>query len=128
MAFQNFWTYFIRMDQDPACQTAFGPEQTYIGRSVENLEKSNPGRYRFFLPPLYHLNHTVKFLCDASGADTARLRIERLGVGKTNPNKDSIFFLDEGKAGVLNFLNMLFPGGKEGRLLRTGRPDPGLAI
>ncbi len=117
LAVQNFWTYFIRMDQDPACQTAFGPEQTYIGRSVENLEKSNPGRYRFFLPPLYHLNLTTKFLCDASGADTARFELNDLSLGRLTANKDSIFFLDEGKAGVLNFLKMLFPGGEEGRLL-----------
>jgi 4-amino-4-deoxy-L-arabinose transferase-like glycosyltransferase len=115
MTVQNASVYFIQMDRDPACQTAFGSEQTYIGRSVENLEKSAPGKYRFFLPPLYVLNHTVKFLSDAAGADVVPFTLDDLAAGKLTPGKDAVFFLEEGKAGVLDFLKTLFPGGKEDR-------------
>ena len=117
VAFQNIWVYFVQMDQDPSCRMAFGAEQTYIGRGVGNLEKSYPGRFRFFIPPLYEKNNTVKFLCDASGAQVTRLDLNDLAKGNIPKDKDPVFFLEEGKAGVLDFLKTLFPGGKEDRLL-----------
>ncbi len=116
IAVQNYLIYFEKMDQDPACQTSFGLEQTYIGRGVENLEKLYPGRYRFYLPPLYYENHTTRFLADASGAAIVRFNLNDLAAGNLAKDKDAVFFTEEGKAGVLDLLKTIFPGGTEDAL------------
>jgi hypothetical protein len=88
---------------------------------VEKMEKTSPGRYRFFIPPLYAQNHTVKFLTDACGAAVTPLQIDDLASGRMPRDKNTVFFMEEGKAGVAEFLRTLFPGGKEESLEDTDR-------
>ncbi len=121
MAFQNARIYFVQIDRDPQCRGSYGSEQSYIGRTVENMEKTYPGRYRFFIPPLYTQNHTVKFLTDACGAAVTPLQIDDLASGRMPKDKDMVFFMEEGKAGVAEFLRALFPGGKDDSLEDTNR-------
>jgi 4-amino-4-deoxy-L-arabinose transferase-like glycosyltransferase len=120
LAVLNARVYFDQMAHSPECQMAYGKEQTYIGQSVENLERSAPDRYRFFIPSLYFLNHTVKFFSDASHATVSPLSLDDWTGGKIPKDKDSVLFLEQGKTGIEGFFKTLFPEGQEDLL--TG-PD-----
>jgi hypothetical protein len=117
LAVLNTRIYFDQMAQSPECQMAFGKEQTYIGHSVENLEKSSPGHFRFFIPSLYILNHTVKFFSDASRATVAPLSLDDWNSGKIPEDKDVVLFLEQGKTGIEDLFKTLFPAGQEDLLI-----------
>ena len=120
---QNAYTYFVVQAQTYPCWQGYGPEQNYIGRMIEGLEKNEPGKYDYFVTPAYFGNHTIAYLGYPAGNRLQGLHIpEDLKTGAWPSDRDTIFFLEEGKSGLLDFLKTILPGGEEERLKdRDGR-------
>ncbi|HJT23218.1 MAG TPA: PA14 domain-containing protein, partial [bacterium] len=114
IAGQNAHTYFGLEASNLQCQEAAGPEQTYIGRQIGQLEKEAPGRYRFFLDPFFQHNPTVAFLGYSAADRTAPFEVSDWAKGKMPRDKDSAVFLAQDKSGVWFFLKTLFPHDVDG--------------
>jgi 4-amino-4-deoxy-L-arabinose transferase-like glycosyltransferase len=123
VCFLNFKTYFVEQAGNDDCWKGYGPEQNFIGRNIETLERQQPGKYDYFLSPAYFGNHTVAFLGYPAGERMESLQIPaQLAPGGWPSDRDAVFVLEEGKLGLLNFLQNLFPDGKLDRLTdRDGR-------
>ncbi len=108
MAWSNFDEYFYRQAQDPAVGSAFYPGETAVG---ERLEQSTEMEY--YLSPKYFGNFDVEFLAYRRSADFRKLSFWNLPFeeAKTVP-RDSLFVLDEGKTGFLQWLQKIYPGGQ----------------
>ena len=125
LAAQNGYTYFVTQNQEETCHRGFGLEQNFIGRTIERLEKSDPGRWDYFITPAYYGNHTIAFLGYPAGGRVRPLRIpEDLIPGQWPKDKDTLFVLETGKSGLEELLEELFPGGRPERLLdpKDGHP------
>lgn len=116
MAVQNFHTYFVEQAENENCRLSLGLEQATLGQSISDLEKEHPGSFHYFIDPFYYQNHTVNFLGYAGRADSLNLDPAVIAEGKFPRDKNAVFFLAQGKAGLLDFLKVIFPGGFEGRL------------
>jgi 4-amino-4-deoxy-L-arabinose transferase-like glycosyltransferase len=112
----NFRTYFTEQANNPDCQRSFGLEQNAVGRAVETMEQKEPGRFRFFITPPYFSNHTTAFLSYPARERTMEFNLVNVLQGKFPKDKDAVFFLEVGKAGVFEFLKQLFPNHQETRI------------
>lgn len=106
---QNAYTYFVAQAENEQCQQAFGPEQTHIGRSIEILQNQFPGKYRFFISPLYFHNHTVDFLAYPAREEVKEFNSREWTKGEMPKEKISILFLESKKSGELDLLKEMFP-------------------
>lgn len=113
----NGYTYFVQQAQNEDCLTGFGPEQNYIGRKIERLEKTQPGHFNYFITTAYEGNLTVSFLGYPAKERTFPFLVPQdLEKGNIPRDRDAIFILEQGKSGTLRFLKTLFPDGQEERL------------
>lgn len=113
IASQNARTYFVDQAGNEECWRSFGVEQTYIGRTLEDLERHAPGDFYYYIEPFYFKNHTVDFLGYQTRKAMSPFNLTALSQGRLPRDKDSIFILGEGKAGTLDFLSQLFPMGQK---------------
>ncbi len=113
IASQNARTYFADQAGNEECWRSFGVEQTYIGRTLEDLERHVPGGFYYYIEPFYYKNHTVDFLGYSARGNMSAFSLAALSRGRLPADKDSIFLLGEDKAGTLDFLQLLFPMGQQ---------------
>lgn len=113
-AFQNAYAYFVQEAQNHDCWQGYGPEQTYIGRSIEDSERSQPGRFNYYLAASLFGNNTISYL--AYPARNRLFPLKAQDMEGQNPflsGRDAVFILEEGHNGFMDFLRTLFPHGQE---------------
>ncbi|HVZ79933.1 MAG TPA: glycosyltransferase family 39 protein [bacterium] len=110
MTAQNVHTYFVRQARDPACLDAFGPAQNFIGQSILKAERNAPGRDRYFIPSSFYGNHTVAFLTYPMKDAVHPFHLADWISGKAPTERPSLLFLEGGKKGVVDLLEMVHPG------------------
>ncbi len=116
-AFQNAYAYFIEEAQNHDCWLGYGVEQNYIGRNIEDLEKAQPGRFNYFLASCYFGNHTISYLSYPAKDRVFPLKAPDLESKALFPaNREALFFLEQGRLGLLNLLKSEFPHGQEENL------------
>jgi len=113
IVFQNAWTYFRLQAGDPRCRQAFGVEQNQIGGTIKQLETKNPGRFNFEIAPFYFRNPTVDFLAYDFREDMRPLNLASIAANQIPRDKPTVFFLEGGQSGAVNFLKGIFPGGRD---------------
>ena len=106
----NAYAYFVEQANDKECRNAFGPEQSYIGRTIEDMQKSWPGQDCFFIDPSYFKNHTVAFLTYPAKNFCFDFNLWDWSRGVVPKDKTVIFFLEKDKSGTAQFLKTLCPG------------------
>jgi hypothetical protein len=106
---QNAYTYFVEQANNEDCQNAFGVEQNYIGRNIEDSWKDFPGQDRYFITPTYFQNHTVDFLAYPARSSLFKFNLEDWAAGNIPGDKPILLYLEKGKSGVLGFLKTLYP-------------------
>jgi 4-amino-4-deoxy-L-arabinose transferase-like glycosyltransferase len=120
---QNTYLYFGLQAKDPGYQEGFEPKPNQIGQAVDRLQKTAPGHFRYFVDPLYFHHPTVDFLSYGSRKDVLEFDANLWAEGSNPRDKDALIFLADGKTGVAQWLQLLFPGGREERLSNpAGRP------
>jgi hypothetical protein len=113
ITFQNTWVYFVQQAQSQEVWRSFDPAATWMGETTAQIQKDSGGPLRFFVARGYAQNPTFKYL-----AYRALPQVEPyypgmfLGASHFTA-QPSLFLLEEGKAGDLDFLMTLFPGGQE---------------
>jgi hypothetical protein len=113
ITFQNTWVYFVEQAQNQEVWRSFDPAATWMGETTARIQKDSSGPVRFFVARGYAQNPTFKYL-----AYPALPQVEPYEPGMfLGPShftvQPSLFLLGEGKAGDLDFLTTLFPGGQE---------------
>ncbi len=117
VALQNADAYFIEEAQNHDCWLGYGVEQNYIGRGIEDLEKAQPGLLNYFLAFSYFGNHTIAYLSYPARDRIFPLKAQDLENSNPFPsNRDALFFLEQGRMGLLDLLKLEFPHGREQRL------------
>ncbi|HTC22537.1 MAG TPA: glycosyltransferase family 39 protein [bacterium] len=113
-AVQNAYAYFIEEAQNHDCWLAYGVEQNYIGRDIEDLEKAQPGRFNYFLASCYFGNHTIAYLSYPARDRVFDLEAQKLeGANPFPSDMDAVFFLEQGRMGLLDLLKLEFPHGQD---------------
>jgi len=114
----NFRAYFFQQAETYDCWKGYGPEQNFIGKTIEQCERTEPGQRVYFITPAYFGNHTIAFLGYPAGYRVQVLSgLEPFSPKEWNTDKRALFFLEEGKSGWVDFLQTLYPNGKLGKLL-----------
>lgn len=110
MAGLNAYSYFIGQANNQECQTAFGVEQTYIGRTIEDMQKQWPNLDCFFIDPSYFKNHTIAFLSYSAKDLCFPFNLGDWSKGLVPKDKTTVFFLEKDKTGAAEFLKTICPG------------------
>lgn len=110
IAAENAYTYFVLQANNEECQSAFGPEQTYIGRSIEIIEQHFPPLQYYFIDPSYFGNNTVEFLAYKDRPNVLEMNLQDWAAGRIPKDKTAVVLLGIKKSGWAHFLESLCPG------------------
>ncbi len=127
LAAQNIHTYFVEQAENPECQTAFGPEQTFIGRNIEASWADFPGQNRYFITPSYFQNHTVDFLSYPARSNVSELELGAWASGNIPEDKPVNLYLESEKPGVIEFIKTLYPEASQASYPPWPKP-PGMKL
>jgi hypothetical protein len=104
---QNAYTYFVEQANSEECRTAFGVEQTFVGRDIEDIA-SHGVNCNFFIDPAFFRNHTIAFLSYPLRERVFPFQPEDWRDAMEPKDKAALLFLDKDKQGWKSFLRGLF--------------------
>ncbi|HJT23861.1 MAG TPA: PA14 domain-containing protein, partial [bacterium] len=109
MAGLNTQTYFGDQARNQACQEAFAPAASFIGRNIEVSWKDFPGLNRYFITPSLFHHHTVDFLAYTARPNLYPFNLRDWVSGKIPRDKAIHLYLEPEQSGELEFVRALCP-------------------
>jgi hypothetical protein len=108
-AFQNFHIYFREQAEDFDCRRWACLEETVVGNTIQN----GGDAYEYYLSPRFYGHYTVLFLGFDQRAHMHPLALPEDLIPRGRPEGRGILFaLEEGRTGVRELLQTLYPGGE----------------
>ncbi len=114
ITFQNFDLYFNRQAGDAATFSGYDTQETFVGEKTAQYG----GNYSLYFSPYYFQVDTLRFLSYFHRDHIHVLKVpEDLSADADQPGLGKGFFIEDGREGLWNLLQRLYPGGKVEKLL-----------